>query len=888
MSISAEFWGKARPNQAGAAGFHPLIAHSLDVAAVAILLPCGRVPAVDPRMLGFLVSVHDIGKFSHPFQGKVPAYWPSGLGPYPSQQLGGPAHDAVGASILTHTLADKFIDLLPGSAGSWKPGDRMHLWRALAGHHGRPTEIADRLPAKVFCAACQTAAGQFIDAMKTVFQPPIWPRPKTEQDVIRLSWHLAGLTTLADWVGSRQAWFPYVTMADVADPARYFWGHALPRAAAALAAAGLAGSSPAPFTGLRGLFPCITLPSHVQQWAETVPLPAGPVLAVIEDLTGSGKTEAALTLAHRLLAEGRADGVYLALPTMATANAMFGRLAEAYGKLFAPDAHPSLALAHGRAALNAHFVAAIEGDGARFPRTADPGDEPAEAHCTAWLAQDRRRALLAQVGVGTLDQALLAILPVRHATLRLQGIAGKVLIVDEVHAFDPYMRQELATLLRFHAALGGSVILLSATLPHKLRAMLIGAFRDGLDAPPVVLTNQAYPLATIAGAEAVNETPCQPRAGLPRRVTVARLPDAVAAAARIVSAAQAGAAVAWVRNTVDDAIEAVALLRAAGVEPLLFHARFAMADRLAIEAKVLRRFGRDSTGTERSGVLVATQVVEQSLDIDFDLMVTDLAPADLLIQRAGRLWRHDRGERCVDGPTLLVVSPEPVDDPTPNWIKAVLRGTGFVYGDHALLWRSAREIFRRRAIVTPDDMRPIIETVFNRDAPGAVPPGLAASDQTAHGEGLGQAGIAAQNVLDLRKGYVVGEGNWDPDTNTPTRLEERPHVTLRLACLRDGAIVPYAGDADPLLAWAQSEVSVAQYRIAACPVPCGLAVVADAARAQWGRWERDSPVVLLALLHQDGDGYRLDARAESGAVVVARYDARTGLSWPGAEPALAG
>jgi len=439
----------------------------------------------------------------------------------------------------------------------WKPGDRMHLWRALAGHHGRPPEIEDRLPGKVFCPACQNAAGQFIDAMNTVFQPPIWLRPKTEQEVIRLSWHLAGLTTLADWVGSRQAWFPYVTMADVADPARYFWGHALPRAAAALASAGLAASSPAPFTGLRGLFPVIELPTPVQQWAEKVKLPAGPVLAVIEDLTGSGKTEAALTLAHRLLAERRADGVYLALPTMATANAMFGRLSEAYCRLFAPDAHPSLALAHGRAALNAHFVAAIEGDGSRFPRTANPGDEPAEAHCTAWLAQDRRRALLAQVGVGTLDQALLAVLPVRHATLRLQGISGKVLIVDEVHAFDPYMRQELATLLRFHAALGGSAILLSATLPGKLRAMLMDAFRDGLGAPAVALTEQAYPLATIAGADAVTETPCQPRAGLPRTVTVTRLPDAAAAVTRVVAAAQAGAAVAWVRNTVDDAIDII-------------------------------------------------------------------------------------------------------------------------------------------------------------------------------------------------------------------------------------------------------------------------------------------------------------------------------------------
>jgi CRISPR-associated endonuclease/helicase Cas3 len=176
-------------------------------------------------------------------------------------------------------------------------------------------------------------------------------------------------------------------------------------------------------------------------------------------------------------------------------------------------------------------------------------------------------------------------------------------------------------------------------------------------------------------------------------------------------------------------------------------------------------------------------------------------------------------------------------------------------------------------------MRPIIETVFDRDAPDAIPPGLAASDETAHGKGLSQAGIAAQNVLDLRKGYRADAGLWDPDTNTPTRLEERPQVTLRLALLRDGTIVPYADDADKLLAWAQSEVSVAQYRIAACPVPTGLEAVAEAAKAQWGRWERESPFVVLALLQPDGDLYRLAARAESGAAIVARYDARTGLSW---------
>ena len=140
-----------------------------------------------------------------------------------------------------------------------------------------------------------------------------------------------------------------------------------------------------------------------------------------------------------------------------------------------------------------------------------------------------------------------------------------------------------------------------------------------------------------------------------RTVEVERLEDIGNAIARIATAVRAGLAVAWVRNAVDDAIEAQAALRAAGIDADLFHARFAMGDRLDIEARVLERLGRTATGAQRQGrMLVATQVIEQSLDLDFDLMVSDLAPIDLLIQRAGRLWRHQRGDRpaAADAPRL--------------------------------------------------------------------------------------------------------------------------------------------------------------------------------------------------------------------------------------------
>jgi CRISPR-associated endonuclease/helicase Cas3 len=550
-----------------------------------------------------------------------------------------------------------------------------------------------------------------------------------------------------------------------------------------------------------------------------------------------------------------------------------------------PEARPSLALAHGRAELNPHFRAAFGPDAAApIGGASDPADDPAEAHCAAWLAEDRRRAMLAQVGVGTLDQALLAALPVRHATLRLHGLASKVLIVDEAHAFDPYMRQELKALLRFQAALGGSAIVLSATLPYATRQELADAFRNGLDTPSERLRDTNYPLATLVAAEHVSETECGVRDGLARRVRVTRLDDADAALERVVAASGSGAAVAWVRNTVDDAIAAASLLRERGLDPLLFHARFAMVDRLAIEAEVLRCFGRTSAGDARRRVLVATQIIEQSLDLDFDVMCTDLAPADLLIQRAGRLWRHrDRKRPPLLEEELLVVSPEPVDDPPAHWIAAPQPGTAAVYRDPALLWRSARAVFSRGAISTPEDMRPLIEAAADRDS---VPPGLAKAANDAEAKRLSQGGIGAQNVLRVWCGYERTAGLWETDDRTPTRLEDQPHVTLRLALLRDGVVVPYAEDHDPRRAWALSEVAVAQFRVAACPLPDGTEKAAEEAKRSWPRWEQESDRILLALLTGTSSGYKLLCQADSGAVEIASYSVTGGLDW--LKPALAG
>lgn len=837
------FWGKGRPGD-GPVPSHPLVAHMLDVAAASAALAHRHPPDVPASTLALLVALHDIGKFSPAFQAKVPALWPNALGVVPASPPPDPGHDTIGLALLREPPIAALLDsVLPG----WLDGQRVHLLAALAGHHGRPP--ADELgnARRIITPACRIAAQAFVSMALRLFAPAPLPLPDDERTIPRLAWQLAGLVTLADWIGSAQHWFPYAEPSALADPGAYF-DSACVRARQAVAGAGIAPSSPSPFQSVQALFPQIDVSSPCQHWAETVAIAASPTLFIVEDLTGSGKTEAALTLAHRLLDAGQADGVFLALPTMATAIAMFERMAIAYRRMFAPGADPSLALAHGRAALHPGFSAALltqmAEPGEKYSR--EPADEPAGAHCAAWLADDRRRTLLAQVGVGTIDQALLAVLPVRHAPLRLHGLAKKVLIVDEAHAFDPYMRRELVTLLRFHAALGGSAILLSATLPLALRQILANAFRDGLGAAPAPLCSTCYPLATTVRSDAVIEAPCEAREALVRRVRVHRLDDADDAIRRIVAAAKAGAAVAWVRNTVDDAIAAAASLRESGLAPILFHARFAMCDRLRIEAEVLRRFGR-GTPAKRAGVLIATQVIEQSLDLDFDLLVTDLAPADLLIQRAGRLWRHQRGPRPVAGPDLLVVSPEPVAEPAVDWISSVQPGTAAVYRDPALLWRSARAVFAAGGIASPESMRPLIEEAGDDSD---IPPGLATASARAEGKARSAAALAAMNVLDFSAGYRRGAGAWENDVDTPTRLQEVPHVTLRLARVQNGALVPYANDPDPARAWALSEVTVSEKRVEASPLPADLAELAATARKTWGRWEQESQRIHLAMIDE--------------------------------------
>jgi len=300
-----------------------------------------------------------------------------------------------------------------------------------------------------------------------------------------------------------------------------------------------------------------------------------------------------------------------------------------------------------------------------------------------------------------------------------------------------------------------------------------------------------------------------------------------------------------------------------------------MGDRQDIEREVVAFFGRDSlAGRRRGRVLVATQVIEQSLDLDFDLIVSDLAPADLVIQRAGRLWRHHRGERPISGPRLLLLAPEPIDDPPAAWLGAELRRTGFVYGDHALLWRSARVLLRSGYIETPDGIRTLVEAAYDRDAPDAVPAGLARAANRAEGAELAAAGIALQNLLEIERPYERDAGLWDPDIRTPTRLSDA-RIVFRLARLDEGGVVPWYSHDDLRRAWALSEVPIRANRLAGAPEDAAV----NAAKQNWPAWDREVPVLLLRgeALGQ-WHGVALDPH---GKLQPVTYNASRGLIFPG-------
>lgn len=820
------YWGKTAEN----GSYHLLPYHCLDVAAVGWLLlapdksftkllssKLGVLPDWFRKWFVFCLALHDMGKFATAFQGLRPNLSKQ-LVPAVKSMPYNERHDNLGF-LLWRKVINPFWDAAGAGDGlDMSPSQlrAIEAWlKIVTGHHGiPPKEVLNRYQ-DYFTENDESAAKNFFQTVSQLFLLDIDLSILTDDPLKKMlqpySWFLAGITVLADWLGSS---LPVDRYCSSEIPLTEYWlQKALPQAEQILATVNLTPASCSPFAGINHLFPFIEQPTPLQDWSTSVVVNDRPQLFILEDVTGAGKTEAAVTLCHRLLNAGAADGIYAGLPTMATANAMYLRLGKAYQRLFTVDRKPSLILAHGARHLSDAFRESVGlPDNAGGNVEYEKDELSGEAYCHAWLADSRKKALLAEVGVGTLDQALLGILPARHQSLRLLGLSRKILLVDEVHAYDPYVNLLLQTLLQAHAANGGSAILLSATLPHAMREQYVQAFCAGFGGEfPALAKQENYPLVTHVSPNVLSEKKIPTRQDVARTTAIDWLHSEEEALGLIHEQVEQGHCVCWIRNTVSDARKALDALMSCdwiNTERIsLFHSRFAMIDRQRIENHTLEYFGDNSDAEMRHGrVLIATQVVEQSLDLDFDVLISDLAPIDLLIQRAGREHRHIRdefGNRIREKgakdrrepPVFYILAPDPSVTPEETWLKDVLPGTQAVYRHVGHLWLTQQILLKEQVIEPTKNSRILIEEVFGEEAQDYIPEALRDLSWAAEGDAGGKRGIARLNRLDLSKGYsrrsAENSGGWDEDTNIPTRLSEQT-VDVALVVEKGGQLLPYA------------------------------------------------------------------------------------------------
>lgn len=722
-----QLWGKADPTRAREAGpdWHPLLCHMLDVVACArrLLLEV-RPDRLDALAAGltlppdaalpwllFFVALHDLGKATPPFQKKVKSRIEALRAlclDFPDRNE---PHGSLSAVLVRGALTERGV---PRDLACW-------VAQAVGAHHGEFTSLEELNPRGfkngVLISSYAGKAPLWAQLRAHLVQAieaacglePSSPRPSLPPDLVAQNAFvadLAGLTTVADWLGSNADILTYVE--PPSSPAEYL-ALASERATRAVDGAGWRRPPLPPPRGFRDLFDKDPWPLHEAVEA-LLPALRGPSLIIVEAPMGEGKTEAALTVFDALAARG-ATGLYFALPTQATSNQIFGRVERFLRAAFPGETH-SLHLVHGDAGLSERYD-----DLKRRAFTLRSVDGEAQGDggpvADAWFTRSKR-ALLAPLAVGTVDQALLGVLGVRHGFLRLHGLAGKVVVVDEVHAYDTYTSALLDRLLSWLRALGATVVLLSATLPAARRNALVQAFGAAPPAPA------PYPRITVASNGAASSTsfPAR-RAAVP--VTLVWQP-AASIPERLAEAISGGGCAVWIVNTVRRAQQTYLALRALrdrGVLPAdldlgLLHARFPFDARAARERAAEQSFGPGEEKRPRTAVLIGTQVLEQSLDLDFDLMISELAPVDLVLQRAGRLHRHSRKNQrppALQRPALWLVRPEGDDRPE----GPTFGPSAFVYAESILLrsWLALRD---RTEIVLPTDIEPLIESVYGGNA----------------------------------------------------------------------------------------------------------------------------------------------------------------------------
>jgi len=768
-----------------AGSYHPLVLHLLDVAACADAL-LAREPVITRdrfgRILGLswsdagpwlllIIACHDLGKACPGFQlkwGDLRAQLATAGLRIPRIPNTAINHAFVSQVALSQLLQER----------GWAQGASDLLGDAVGCHHGTRCSPLNRDKLAYDRNAigdddwAQIRRGLF-ESLERVFRPDAVPTVDSLSGPDFML--LAGLTSFADWIGSNLDWFPFGTPDNCLDLDTW-WSAGREKANRALDAIGWNVREPLS-TGHQDFesvfhFQPRPLQAAVARVAEQIALPS---ILLVEAPMGEGKTEAAFFAHLELQRRLGHRGLYVALPTKATGNAMFDR-AMHFLQERPVRRTIDLQLLHGAVLLNDTFQRI------RLGQIHDT-EEPGQIRAGEWFTH-KKRALLSEYGVGTVDQALLSILPVRHNFVRMWGLANRVVVLDEIHAYDAYTGTLLLHLVRWLHALGSSVILLSATLPPAFRrklAEIVGAKTLTADVP--------YPRLSVFADSKVTQVPFDADPERRRRIRLQGIAPNIdslhASADRLAAAGGLGIVLV---NTVQRAQElyrswptgrrlshknqCIGKQLSDGTEILLFHARFPADHRQAREDAVLSIFGKAGTREGRK-LLIATQVAEQSLDLDLDWMITDLAPIDLVLQRVGRVWRHPRAQRPLPEPLLIVAGLDATEPPAfgdPLW-------WGYVYREDLLL-RSWALLKSRECLNLPDEIDTLVQVVYEGvdDAvPEALRERLAAAECEAEGKTFASRGQANQEFIGF-----PDDASWNDSARFVKGDEDEPglHPTL--------------------------------------------------------------------------------------------------------------
>lgn len=763
MDIWRLFWAKTNREKIDglpADWTHPLWAHLIDVGSAAQILWDNFLPlslkqkmadgigmslAGAGRFLSIWIGLHDLGKGIPSFQG-IPGAAPevvkkladAGLHIHPEANRLHHGHASI--AIVRRWL---HADIDEDRQGKPLPEFLLDALATCVGiHHGKLSlrRITDgvaedkRIVAVLGDSPWKQAQLDLANAVFKVWSAD-WPPVPHQKSIDRRSgtgwpdWMMAfaGWATLADWLGSMQTCYDHQVQAN--DDLSNYLKSSHEGALKAYELAGLKHQAKLRVKSFKAHFG--NRPRPLQSIARKVLLNKNaPNLIIIEAPTGEGKTEAAFYLAGRF-----GQGIYAAMPSQSTSDGLYPRLAAfltGNSKKQLLGAHvgdeAALRLVHGNDLLRedalsllvvANLTASIvdNDDDERIL----PGDMGAKNRLLSWF-MPKKRALLVPYGVGTVDQLFLGVLYAKHFFLRLFALCGKTIIFDEVHAYDTYMNTLFGRLLPWLRALDINVVVLSATLPSEARQQMLAAWGTKTDSVEDS-TLDPYPVAWQSAGGRMALHPFKPDSKRGQRLHFQWCSEEITTMADLArKLIGEGATVLIICNKVDRAQQLFDLLDDDTLLPsedrLLLHARMPQAWRQEREEKARERFGPKRPG--RPGLLVGTQVIEQSLDLDADAMITDLAPVDLLLQRAGRLHRHQRDNRPsgYENPKLYIACPEaePGDLPDVDELSA----NGRIYG-RKLLWQTWTILQQSKGWALPlgdgtlPGYRELVERVYNQN-----------------------------------------------------------------------------------------------------------------------------------------------------------------------------